>query len=104
MEATLEDLRGENRQLRGRLQDLTDEAGKNETISRRFQSIELSLLSAPSLPELLHRLVEGVAGTLVLDDVSLVLHDRDHGGHSRKAECLRVNCSAGRSVRIRSVE
>lgn len=78
MEATLEDLRVENRQLRGRLQDLTDEAGKNETISRRFQSIELSLLSAPSLPELLHCLVEGVADTLALDDVSLVLHDRDH--------------------------
>ena len=78
MEATLEDLRVENRQLRGRLQDLTDEAGKNETISRRFQSIELSLLSAPSLPELLHRLFEGVADTLVLDDVSLVLNDRDH--------------------------
>ncbi len=78
METTLEDLRAENRRLRGRLQDLTDKAGKNETISRRFQSIELSLLSAPSLPELLHRLVQGVAEALTLDDVSMVLHDRDH--------------------------
>ena len=78
MEARLEDLRGENRRLRGQLRDLTDEAGKNETISRRFQTIELALLTAPSLSELLLRLVEGVAGVLGLDEVSLVLHDRDH--------------------------
>ncbi len=78
MEARLEDLRLENRRLRGQLRGLTDEAGKNETISRKFQSVELALLTAPSLSELLLRLVDGVADVLGLDEVSLVLHDRDH--------------------------
>ncbi len=77
MEGTTEDLRVENRRLRGRLHELAEKAGHNETISRRFQSIELALLTAPSLPELLERLVHGVADALGLDEVSLILHDRD---------------------------
>jgi len=74
----LQDLETVNGRLRQRLQDLKEEAVKNEAILRKFQALELEFLSADSLPELLHLLVEGTARSLALDEASLMLLDPDH--------------------------
>ncbi len=72
------DPRAENRLLRERLQLFADEAAKNGSILRNFQALELDLLAAESLAELLRRLVEGVTGALRLEEVSVTLFDPEH--------------------------
>lgn len=72
-------LRSENRRLRQRLRALTDEAAKNQRTLANFQRIELGLLGAAvSLPGLLARLTTTLPRALRLDEVTLVLADRDH--------------------------
>ncbi len=71
------DLATENRRLRGQLRALTEEAANNERILRNFQTLELDLLTADSLPDLLQRLARGVGRILRLDEVSVVIRDAD---------------------------
>jgi two-component system cell cycle response regulator len=78
MDIPLKHLETENRRLQGRLRSLTVEAEKNEAIFRRFQLLELQLLTAESLVALLDNAVVGAMSSLGLDDVTLVLHDPDH--------------------------
>jgi two-component system cell cycle response regulator len=78
MKVVSTDLRAENRQLREQLQVFADEAANNEAILHNFQALELELLTAESLADLLHRLVEGVERFLNLDEVSVVLLDPEH--------------------------
>lgn len=77
-EDTLEKVRKENLRLRRELRALAREAEKNEGIYRRFQGLELSLLNAESLPDLIDRIVNTTRDILRLDDAMLILHDPDH--------------------------
>ncbi len=76
--AIRKNLEAKNRQLQDRLRALAEEAEKNEAIFRRFQTLEMDLLTASSLHGLTDCLVNGALRTLGLDDVTLVLHDPDH--------------------------
>lgn len=71
----LGELRLENRRLRQELRALALEAEKNEGIFRRFQALELAMLDAGSLPDLLGLMVQGTRDRLRLDQVTLRLHD-----------------------------
>ena len=68
-------LREENRRLRRELQAQAWQAESNETIFRRFHQVELSLLNADGLTDLLARMTRETQDILALDEVSLVLHD-----------------------------
>ena len=72
------DLRNENRRLRQRLQELTDEARNSEAVSRRCHDRELLLLTAETLPQLLNVLTEGMRQSFGLSSLSLVLCDPVH--------------------------
>jgi diguanylate cyclase (GGDEF)-like protein len=73
-----DDLRQENEELRKRIVELTAEAANNETIMKRTQARELTLLRADSLPQLLHAMVDGLRESYSLDAVSVVLVDPQH--------------------------
>lgn len=77
-EASLEALSQENLRLRRRLWMLTREAEKNAAIFQRFHTLELCLLDAASLPELLDRIVNRTRDLLGLDEVTLIVHDPQH--------------------------
>src|SRR6202522_168537 len=64
--------------LRKRLAEMTAEASNNETILKRTQARELTLLRADSLSQLLHAMVNGLRESYALDAVSLVLLDPQH--------------------------
>src|ERR1700729_2087341 len=64
--------------LRKRLAEMTAEATNNESILKRTQSRELTLLRADSLPQLLHAMVDGLRESYLLDAVSVVLLDPQH--------------------------
>ncbi len=68
----------ENEELKQRLKDLTAEAANNETILKRTQTRELTLLRADSLAQLLHAMVDGLRESYSLDAVSVVLLDPQH--------------------------
>ncbi|MDB6099172.1 MAG: hypothetical protein JWN58_1875, partial [Gammaproteobacteria bacterium] len=68
----------ENDELKKRLVEMTAEASNNETIMKRTQARELTLLRADTLPQLLHALVDGLRESYALDAVSLVLLDPQH--------------------------
>ena len=74
----VDDIIQENESLKKRLTELTAEAANNESILKRTQSRELSLLRADGLPQLLHALVEGLKESYSLDAVSVVLLDPQH--------------------------
>ncbi|HEY3850285.1 MAG TPA: DUF484 family protein [Steroidobacteraceae bacterium] len=74
----VDDIIQENESLKRRLTELTAEAANNESILKRTQSRELSLLRADGLPQLLHALVEGLKESYSLDAVSVVLLDPQH--------------------------
>src|SRR5258706_14880456 len=57
---------------------MTAEATNNETILKKTQARELSLLRADSLAQLLHAMVDGLRESYVLDAVSVVLLDPQH--------------------------
>ena len=73
-----EDLLRENEELKKKLLELTAEAANNESILKRTQARELSLLRADSLPQLLNAMVEGLRESYALDAVSVVLLDPQH--------------------------
>src|SRR6202042_2351204 len=64
--------------LRKRLVEMTAEASNNETILKRTQARELTLLRADSLSQLLHAMVGGLRESYALDAVSVVLLDPQH--------------------------
>jgi diguanylate cyclase (GGDEF)-like protein len=68
----------ENEELKKRIVELTAEAANNETIMKRTQARELTLLRADSLPQLLHAMVDGLRESYSLDAISVVLVDPQH--------------------------
>ena len=64
--------------LRKRLKEMTAEAANNESILKRTQARELSLLRADSLAQLLRTMVDGLRESYVLDAISVVLLDPQH--------------------------
>lgn len=58
--------------------DLVAEAGKNESILRRAQERELTLLESASLEELFDNLVFGLARSFGLESVTVALCDPEH--------------------------
>src|SRR6267378_4094150 len=71
-------LEAENRDLQARLQELTEEVGRNDALLRKTQERELELLRAGSLAQLFERMIHGLKGSYQLDAVTLVLHDPQH--------------------------
>ncbi len=74
----LTDLDKEIEDLKKRLAEMTAEASNNETIMKRTQARELTLLRADTLPQLLHAMVGGLRDSYALDAVSVVLLDPQH--------------------------
>jgi diguanylate cyclase (GGDEF)-like protein len=74
----MKDLERENRILRQHLSVLKSQAANNQTKLQGFQALELELLTANSLSDLLGCLVTGMLGFFDLEAVSLVLLDSDH--------------------------
>jgi two-component system, cell cycle response regulator len=74
----IDDATRENDELKKRLVELTAEAANNETIMKRTQARELTLLRADTLPQLLHAMVGGLRDSYALDAVSVVLLDPQH--------------------------
>lgn len=70
-----ETLREQNQRVRRELHTLAGEAEKNEAIFRRFHELELALLNAESLRDLLGVMVQGTRETLGLEQVTLILYD-----------------------------
>src|ERR1700686_4026585 len=64
--------------LKKRLLEMTAEAANNETILKKTQGRELSLLRADSLAQLLHAMVDGLRESYSLDAISVVLLDPEH--------------------------
>src|SRR5260221_9014955 len=75
---TLTDMDKEIEELKKRLAEMTAEASNNETIMKRTQARELTLLRADTLPQLLHAMVGGLRESYALDAVSVVLLDPQH--------------------------
>jgi len=74
----MDDTIQENEDLRRRLKEMTAEAAYNETILKRTQARELTLLRADSLAQLLRAMVDGLRESYTLDAVSVVLLDPQH--------------------------
>src|SRR6202047_1844824 len=74
----MDELIQENEELKKRLKELTAEASNNETIMKRTQARELTLLRADTLSQLLHAMVDGLRESYSLDAVSGVLLDSQH--------------------------
>src|SRR5260370_13632074 len=74
----MDNLIQENEDLKKRLKELTAEAANNETILKRTQARELTLLRADSLAQLLRAMVDGLRESYLLDAVSVVLLDPQH--------------------------
>src|ERR1700743_2314237 len=68
----------ENEDLKKRLKEMTAEAANNETILKRTQARELTLLRADTLAQLLRAMVDGLRESYTLDAVSVVLLDPQH--------------------------
>src|ERR1700726_4952840 len=74
----VDDVGRENDELRKRVAEMTAKAANNETIMKRTQARELTLLRADSLSQLLHAMVDGLRESYSLDAVSVVLLDPQH--------------------------
>src|SRR3979490_1103343 len=74
----VDDVGRENDELRKRVAELTAAAANNETIMKRTQARELTLLRADSLAQLLRAMVDGLRESYSLDAVSVVLLDPQH--------------------------
>src|ERR1700676_4095327 len=64
--------------LKKRLTEMTGEAANNESILKRTQARESSLLRADTLAQLLRAMVEGLRESYSLDAISVVLLDPQH--------------------------
>src|SRR6202048_879343 len=65
-------------ELKRRLKEMTAEAANNETILKKTQARELSLLRADSPAQLLRAMVDGLRESYSLDAISVVLLDPQH--------------------------
>jgi two-component system, cell cycle response regulator len=74
----MEEVTQENEALKKRVMEMTAEAANNETILKRTQARELTLLRADTLVQLLHAMVDGLRDSYSLDAVSVVLLDPQH--------------------------
>ncbi len=74
----IDDVVRDNEGLKKRVAEMTAEAANNETIMKRTQARELTLLRADSLSQLLHAMVSGLRESYSLDAVSVVLLDPQH--------------------------
>jgi two-component system cell cycle response regulator len=74
----MNDVIQENEDLKKRIIELTAEAANNESIMKRVQARELTLLRADSLAQLLRAMVDGLRESYLLDAVSVVLLDPQH--------------------------
>src|ERR1700689_242780 len=74
----MDDANQEIEALKRRLAELTAEAANNESILKRTQARELTLLRADSLAQLLRAMVDGLRESYALDVVSVVLLDPQH--------------------------
>jgi two-component system cell cycle response regulator len=74
----MDDMTQENEDLKRRIKELTAEAANNESILKRTQARELTLLRADSLAQLLRAMVDGLRDSYALDVVSVVLLDPEH--------------------------
>jgi len=74
----MDDIARENEELKKRLIELTAEAANNQSIMKRTQARELTLLRADTLAQLLRALVDGLRESYSLDAVSVVLLDPQH--------------------------
>src|SRR5580700_9747522 len=74
----MDEIARDNEELKKRLAEMTAEASNNETILKRTQARELTLLRADSLSQLLHAMVGGLRESYALDAVSVVLLDPQH--------------------------
>src|SRR6202790_3889459 len=74
----MDDLVREMEALKKRLLEMTAEAANNETILKKTQGRELTLLRADSLAQLLRAMVDGLRESYSLDAVSVVLLDPQH--------------------------
>jgi diguanylate cyclase (GGDEF)-like protein len=74
----MDDVIQENEDLKKRIIELTAEAANNESIMKRTQARELTLLRADSLAQLLRAMVDGLRESYSLDAVSVVLLDPQH--------------------------
>ena len=72
------DLNAQNRLLKQRLTDFMEEARKNERKLRRFQSLELKLVSLNSIRELLEAILRPDPAAVNWDMVSLLLFDPEY--------------------------
>ncbi|HUA88649.1 MAG TPA: sensor domain-containing diguanylate cyclase [Steroidobacteraceae bacterium] len=68
----------ENRLLRSRLAQLTEEVSRNEALLRKTQDRELELLRAGSLQQLFERLITGLRSSYQLEGVALIINDPQH--------------------------
>ncbi len=64
--------------LRHRLENLYHDARKNEQILKKFQQLELRLLSCSSLVELMQIITHQSRSTFGWDTLTIILHDKDH--------------------------
>jgi diguanylate cyclase (GGDEF)-like protein len=74
----VKELTAEVHALQARLNELTEEVSRNETLLRKTQERELELLRSGSLAQLLERLIHGLRVSYQLDAVTLILHDPNH--------------------------
>src|SRR5271165_809311 len=65
-------------ELKKRVTEMTAEAANNESILKRTQARELTLLRADSLAQLLRAMVDGLRDSYSLDAISVVLLDPQH--------------------------
>ncbi|MEA3107167.1 MAG: two-component system, cell cycle response regulator [Gammaproteobacteria bacterium] len=65
-------------ELKRRVKEMTAEAANNETILKKTQARELTLLRADSLAQLLRAMVDGLRESYSLDAISVVLLDPEH--------------------------
>ncbi len=72
------DLETENRQLRRQLKAFVAQARENETKLQRFKEYELALISATSIAELIHLVLNVYPETFHLDCTSLILLDPEY--------------------------
>ena len=68
----------ENRWLRQKLLELTEEARLSEETFKRCHEREIALLGAEDLPQLLKALTSGLQHSFRLEAISLVLPDPNH--------------------------
>ena len=72
------DILRENQRLRRQMQELLQQAKKNEDKKRRFDDLELRLIGAESFPELFSLLINDYRSVFKLECISLALTDQEH--------------------------